>query len=463
MKTSSFVQQTNKHFIRAALLVARIRASTRTRAVNARAMLAPHARARLTPRARPDASARARSRDPTRRRRHRNHAVVARATENTPNDATRTRRDVLRDAAIASTLLATAGASAFARPLAAVAEEAVENAAPKTPCVLITGANSGVGYTAAKQIAAQGTRTVVVACRSVEKSERAVRELKRDVGEDAKVISLPVGLELTDLRSVREYALAFLDRQSDLALDALVLNAGIMAAPLERTAQGHELHFGINHLGHFLLADALTPMLRETRGRVVSVSSLLSMIGDFALDLDDLDWNKREYDPWYAYGASKAQNVLFADEYARREGKNGIVANSLHPGIVTTNLVRYSVPDLVQSKRDLAKERESFVGKLAAKAGIRNPDEGARTSVWLATSDEAARQTGKFFIDPGLEYPGATREQLVEAGDWFLSSGTEFLAPQLHFPERLFEWRTSVNAAKLWTTSQEMVDEFVIR
>lgn len=370
---------------------------------------------------------------------------------------------MLRDAAIASTVFATAGASVFARPLGARAAEEVESAAPRTPCVLITGANSGVGYTAAKQIAAQGTRTVVVACRSVEKSERAVRELKRDVGEDAKVISLPVGLELTDLRSVREYALAFLDRQSDLALDALVLNAGIMAAPLERTAQGHELHFGINHLGHFLLADALTPMLRETRGRVVSVSSLLSMIGDFALDLDDLDWKKREYDPWYAYGASKAQNVLFADEYARREGKNGVVANSLHPGIVTTNLVRYSVPDLVQSKRDLAKERERFAGKLAAKAGIRNPDEGARTSVWLATSDEAARRTGKFFIDPGLEYPGATREQLVEAGDWFLSSGTEFLAPQLHFPERLFEWRTSANAAKLWTASQEMVDEFVIR
>jgi NAD(P)-dependent dehydrogenase (short-subunit alcohol dehydrogenase family) len=215
-------------------------------------------------------------------------------------------------------------------------------------------------------------------------------------------------------------------------------------------------------LGHFLLADALAPKLRESRGRVVSVSSLLSMIGDFALDFEDLDWNRREYDPWYAYGASKAQNILFADEFARREGRNGIVANSLHPGIVTTNLVRYSVPDLVQSKRDLAKERESFVGRLAAKAGIRNPDEGGRTSVWLATSAEAALETGKFFIDPGLVYPGATREQLVEAGDWFVPSGTEFLSPQLHMPEKLFEWRTEANAAKLWSTSQEMVSAFTI-
>ena len=346
-----------------------------------------------------------------------------------------------------------------------MAEETTElalesSAAAKTRVTLITGANSGVGYTAAKQIAAQG-KTVLVACRTAEKGKQAVREIKAELGESADARALDVGLELTDLRSVREYALAFLDR-SDLELDALVLNAGIMAAPLERTAQGHELHFGINHLGHFLLADALTPALRASRGRVVSVSSLLCMIGELALDLDDLDWNTRAYDKWYAYGASKAQNVLFADEFARREGANGIVANSLHPGIVTTNLVRYSVPDLIQSKRDLAKERESFAGQLAAKAGIRNPDEGCKTTVWLATAKEAGEVNGKFFVDPALEYPGATHEQLVAAGDWFLVSGTEFLAPQLNYPAELFKWRNEANASKLWTTSQEMVSKFAV-
>ena len=392
----------------------------------------------------------------TTRRRHHNTRASTPDDASAPPALARSRRDFVRDAVLLSTL----GVGLAARADADVDVDVAAAAATKTPCVLITGANSGVGYTAAKQIAAQG-KTVVIACRSVHKAEQAARELKEDVGANAKVVTLPVGLELTDLASVREYALAFLDR-SDLALEALVCNAGIMAAPLERTTQGHELHFGINHLGHFLLADALTPALRETKGRVVSVSSLLSMIGDFALDLDDLDWNRREYDPWYAYGASKAQNVLFADEFARREGKNGIVANSLHPGIVTTNLVRYSVPDLVQSKRDLAKERESFAGRLAAKAGIRNPDEGGRTSVWLATSDAAAKETGKFFIDPGLVYPGATRAQLVEAGDWFLSSGTEFLAPQLGMPEKLFEWRTEANATALWSKSQEMVSKYTI-
>ena len=160
----------------------------------------------------------------------------------------------------------------------------VPPSAAKTPCVLITGANSGVGYTAAKQIAAQG-KTVVMACRSVDKAERAARKLREEVGANAEAVTLDVPLELTDLKSVREYALAFMDR-SDLSLDALVCNAGIMAAPLERTAQGHELHFGVNHLGHFLLADALTPMLRESKGRLVSVSSSLSMIGEFALDLN---------------------------------------------------------------------------------------------------------------------------------------------------------------------------------
>ena len=80
----------------------------------------------------------------------------------------------------------------------------------------------------------------------------------------------------------------------------------------------------------------------------------------------------------------------------------------------------------------------------------------------VATSDAAARETGKFFLDPGLEYPGATREQLVEAGDWFMPSGSEFLAPQLGFPEKLFEWRTEANAAKLWSTSQEMVSKYTV-
>ena len=368
--------------------------------------------------------------------------------------ATPTRRDVVRDALVLSVL----GAS-LSRPSGARAET-TEAETAREACVLVTGANSGIGFTAAKQIAATG-KTVVVACRTVEKAERAAREIRESVGASARVVALKTPLELTDLASVREYALSFLER-SDLALEVLICNAGIMAAPLERTKQGHELHFGINHLGHFLLADALMPELRRNNGRVVSVSSLLSMIGDFALDLDDLDWRRREYDPWYAYGASKAENVLFADELARREGVNGVVANSLHPGIVTTNLVRYSVPDLVQSNRDLEKERESFIGKLAAKAGIRNPDEGGRTSVWLATSEAAGKETGKFFIDPGLVYPGATRAQLVEAGDWFLSSGTEFLAPQLGFPDKLFEWRNEKNAADLWARSQEMVSKYTV-
>lgn len=390
-------------------------------------------------------------------------AVARTSTSSSSSEANsaafKSRRDVLRDAV----LLSTFGAS-LATSSGAMAEETTESATQlavaKTRVTLITGANSGVGYTAAKQIAAQG-KTVIVACRTAEKGRQAVREIKAELGESADARALDVGLELSDLKSVREYALAFLDR-SEIELEALVLNAGIMAAPLERTTQGHELHFGINHLGHFLLADALTPALRASRGRVVSVSSLLCMIGELALDLNDLDWNARTYDKWYAYGASKAQNVLFADEFARREGANGIVANSLHPGIVTTNLVRYSVPELIQSKRDLAKERESFAGQLAAKAGIRNPDEGCKTTVWLATAKEAGEVNGKFFVDPALEYPGATHEQLVAAGDWFLVSGTEFLAPQLNYPAELFKWRNEANASKLWTTSQEMVSKFTV-
>ena len=89
-----------------------------------------------------------------------------------------------------------------------------------------------------------------------------------------------------------------------------------MAAPLERTAQGHELHFEGTISDTFCSPTLSRQMLRESKGRLVSVSSSLSMIGELALDLDDLDWNARKYDPWYAYRASKAENVLFADEFA---------------------------------------------------------------------------------------------------------------------------------------------------
>jgi len=326
--------------------------------------------------------------------------------------------------------------------------------------VLITGANSGVGFSAAKLIAAQGKR-VVLACRTEAKGIAAAAAIREKV-PGARLDVLPgVGLEMTDLRATGDYVRAFQD--SGIPLDVLVLNAGIMAVPLGRTEQDHELHFGVNHLAHFLVQDGLMPQLRMRekdtgeRGRLVSCSSIANTLPN-ALDVTDLDWRRRGYNEWTAYCASKAANVLMTDEVARRELT--VASNSFHPGIVTTNLVRYILPDLTAENRDPTAEKKTSNGKLLAKLGIRGADEGAKSHVWLSTATEAGDVSGRFFIDPGVEYPGATRAQLVAGGDWFLLTGKEPLAAQLRLPESLFDWRTQANAAALWERSVEMIQPF---
>ena len=371
--------------------------------------------------------------------------------------------------AILGGVAATVGAWSFP----GVAEEAASAApAPARGAILVTGANSGVGLSAAKQLAARG-ETVVLACRTPKKGEEARRAILEKVPDasDRLVVLAGAGLEMTDLRLVSDYCKAFLD--SGIPLDTLVLNAGIMAVPLGRTAQGHEMHFGVNHLAHFLVQDSLVGAMRDraksrgVAGRVVACSSIANMLPG-ALRMNDLDWRAREaagqYEKWGAYAASKAQNVLLTDEIARREAPEArIVANAFHPGIVTTNLVRYILPELTAEHRDPEAERRTPQGRLMSRMGIRDADEGAKTHVWLATAPEAGSVSGKFFVDPGLEYPrGATREQLVAAQDWFLVSENDPLAKQLHLPDKFFQWRTPANARSLWTQSREMTDAFKV-
>ena len=345
----------------------------------------------------------------------------------------------------------------------------------KKQIILITGGNSGIGKTACEHLARLGHK-VILHARTPAKAEQAKKEIV--YGQpDADIVTMKSNCDLMDLREVQQYCkevLEYLSKSSDdgeenvsvKKLDSLILNAGIMAAPYELTKQNHESHFGINHLAHFLMYENLKPALfaeDSSKGpaRVISVSSLLALIGELALDLDDLDFERRKYDKWYAYGQSKACNILFADDLAHENSKSKLVANSLHPGIVTTDLVRYSFPDLIASKRD--PERERWIREQARKIGIRDADEGCKTHVWLATNDAALETSGEFFVDPGLVYPGATRQQLVQAGDWFLVSGEEFLAPELQFPARLFDgWRNDEIRVKLRERSQDMVSEFLL-
>ncbi|MFD9909852.1 oxidoreductase [Streptomyces sp. NPDC059063] len=195
---------------------------------------------------------------------------------------------------------------------------------------VVTGANSGIGYVTARELARSGAR-VVLACRSEDRGRRAAERLVAEVpSADVEFRRLDLG----DLASVR----AFAEHDGGGALDLLINNAGVMALPYRRTADGFETQFGVNHLGHFALTGLLLPRLLRTPGaRVVTVASMGHMLAN--LDLLDLN-GERRYRRWIAYARSKTANLLFTHELARRLDAAGsdVVAAAAHPGYAATNL-----------------------------------------------------------------------------------------------------------------------------
>ncbi|MFI9779878.1 oxidoreductase [Streptomyces sp. NPDC051956] len=201
---------------------------------------------------------------------------------------------------------------------------------------VVTGANSGIGYITARELARKGAH-VVLACRSEARGTAALDRLRSEVpGAQAEFEQLDLG----DLSSVRKFAGAHAGGER---LDLLINNAGVMALPLGRTADGFETQFGVNHLGHFALTGLLLPRLLDTPGaRVVSVSSMFHVLSD--IDIADLN-SERRYRRWIAYGRSKTANLLFIHELARKLAARGsdIVAASAHPGYASTNLATQGV------------------------------------------------------------------------------------------------------------------------
>ncbi len=195
---------------------------------------------------------------------------------------------------------------------------------------VVTGANSGIGWEATRMFAEHGAR-VVMACRTVSKGEEAAARIREKTpGAHLEVMAL----DLADLDSVRAFASGL--RGLHAQIHALVNNAGIMAIPYAKTAQGFEMQLGTNHFGHFaltgLLLDAIPPL-----GRVVTVSSAVHRIGSF--DWTDLNW-ERSYSAWPAYGRSKLANLFFALDLDRRLKATGSTVRSVacHPGYASTNL-----------------------------------------------------------------------------------------------------------------------------
>ena len=186
---------------------------------------------------------------------------------------------------------------------------------------VVTGANSGIGLAAARALGRAGAR-VVLAVRDRSRGERAAAT----IGGTTEVRQL----DLADLASVRSFADGW-----DGDLDVLINNAGVMAIPERRTADGFEMQIGTNHLGHFALTNMLLPRIGD---RVVTVSSGAHRMG--SIRLDDLNWEQGGYKPWRAYGQSKLANLLFTSELQRRLGEAGssVRATAAHPGYAATNL-----------------------------------------------------------------------------------------------------------------------------
>jgi NAD(P)-dependent dehydrogenase (short-subunit alcohol dehydrogenase family) len=235
---------------------------------------------------------------------------------------------------------------------------------------IVTGGSSGIGVETARALAGAGAE-VTLAVRNVEAGERVATE----VGA-----SNVAYLELADLESVEAFAAAW-----DGPLHILVNNAGVMAIPeLQLNADGLELQFATNHVGHFALATALHGALAAEGARIVSVSSSGHLRSPVIFD--DLNFAFREYAPFLAYGQSKTANVLFAVAATRRWADDGITANALMPGGIATNLQRYQDPSYIESVR---------------KSGFRlkTPEQGAATSVLLATSPALDGIGGRYYED----------------------------------------------------------------
>jgi NAD(P)-dependent dehydrogenase (short-subunit alcohol dehydrogenase family) len=250
---------------------------------------------------------------------------------------------------------------------------------------IVTGANSGIGRGAARALAARGAH-VVLAVRDTRKGEAAAAAIPGDTEVRR--------LDLASLASIRDFAAGW-----EGALDLLINNAGVMVPPFSRTADGFELQFGTNHLGHFALTNLL---LGHVTGRVVTVSSTGHRLG--RIDFDDLNWDRRPYKASRAYGQSKLANLLFTSELQRRLAEAGspVLATAAHPGYAATNLQFHSGRRLFD-----------VVSRVGNRLIAQDEDGGALPTLYAATADVP----GDSFAGPGgfMEQRGAPK--LVNRSD----------------------------------------------
>jgi NAD(P)-dependent dehydrogenase (short-subunit alcohol dehydrogenase family) len=285
--------------------------------------------------------------------------------------------------------------------------------------VLVTGASAGLGLETARSLVAHGA-SVVGVVRDVARARAALDEV------GATAVEL-YQADLASLASVRAFTDAFVADGHD-RIDVLIANAGIMACPQATTADGFELQFGTNHLGHFVLVNRLAPLMVDgDPARVVVLSSAGHRFSD--VSLDDPNFERTPYDEWVAYGRAKSANALFAVELDRRLRDRGVGAASVHPGGIVTELGRHLTEASIATLLEARGARE-LVWK--------SVPQGAATSVWAGFVADAEQVGGRYCEDCAVS-------PVVDGPDE--SPGVMRYAAS---PE---------TAAALWALSEEMVGE----
>ncbi len=246
----------------------------------------------------------------------------------------------------------------------------------KDKICIVTGANSGIGRETALALAKKGAHIVMV-CRNQKRGEEAKKEIITISGNDSVELML---CDLASQKSIRKFAKAFLEKHD--RLDVLVNNAGVMMWERTLTTDGIETTFAVNHLGSFLLTNLLLEMLKKSApSRIVNVASKAQK----EIDFEDLQ-NERGYSMRTAYGRSKLANILFTYELARRLEGTSVTANCLHPGVVNTNLFKHAIPYPLS------------YGLKVVEHFFKKPKDGAKTSIYLASSKYVECISGKYFI-----------------------------------------------------------------
>ncbi|XP_037037854.1 retinol dehydrogenase 13-like [Bradysia coprophila] len=276
--------------------------------------------------------------------------------------------------------------------------------------VIVTGSSGGIGKETALDLASRGA-TVYMACRDMQKCDEARLQIIEKTG-NSKVYARK--LDLGSLESVRNFVKEFLEEED--RLDILINNAGVMNLPRWETEDGFEMQLGVNHMGHFLLTNLLLDTLKASApSRIVVVASRAYLIG--VIRKDDLN-SKKSYNKYKAYFQSKLANVLFAKELSKRLEGTRVTCNSLHPGVVQTELMRY----------------QSIVSKLMIPFRIfqKSPKSGAQTQLMVALDPDLEKVSGKYFDNCKMKEEGNAAKD-DETAKWLWNTSVEWTKSDQRF------------------------------